>query len=99
MKFLLDTNICSAHMRRPAQMAHRFFQHFDQLAVPTIVLGELYAGAYKHSSSDRLVKLIEELLQEISVLDFDAQCAKQFGLLRGESLRLGTPFSTVDLMV
>ena len=35
MKFLLDTNVCSAHMRRPAQLAHRFIQYFDQLALPT----------------------------------------------------------------
>ena len=26
MTHLLDTNICSAHMRRPAGLAHRFFQ-------------------------------------------------------------------------
>jgi tRNA(fMet)-specific endonuclease VapC len=45
MKFLLDTNICSAHMRRPARLAHRFIQYIDQLAIPTVVLGEWYAGA------------------------------------------------------
>ena len=99
MKFLLDTNICSAHMRRPGKLAHRFIQYFDQLAMPTIVLGELYAGAYKHSESARLQALIEELLDEIHVLDFDSNCARQFGRLRGDSLRLGTPFSTVDLMI
>ena len=27
MTHLLDTNICSAHMRRPGGLAHRFFQH------------------------------------------------------------------------
>jgi hypothetical protein len=27
MSHLLDTNICAAHFRRPAGLAHRFFQH------------------------------------------------------------------------
>lgn len=86
-------------MRRPAQLAHRFFQYLDQLAIPTIVLGELYAGAYKHPASGRLLGLIDELLNEVHVLDFDADCAKEFGRLRGDSLRSGTLHSTVDLMI
>ena len=99
MKYLLDTNICSAHMRRPAQLAHRFIQYLDQLAIPTLVLGELYAGAYKHPASERLLTLIDDLLGEVSVLNFDSDCARQFGRLRGDSLRTGTPFSSVDLMI
>ena len=33
MNFLLDTDICSAHMRRPAILAHRFVQYTSQLAI------------------------------------------------------------------
>lgn len=99
MKFLLDTNICSAHMRRPAQLAHRFFQYVNQLAVPTIVLGELYAGAFRHSNSLRLLDLINDILQETDVLDFDRACAEQFGKVRGELLRQGIAVNTVDLMI
>jgi tRNA(fMet)-specific endonuclease VapC len=46
MTHLLDTNICSAHMRRPARLAHRFVQFIGQLAISTIVLAELHAGAF-----------------------------------------------------
>ena len=45
VKFLLDTNICSAYMRRPGKLAHWFLQFGDQIAIPTIVLTELFAGA------------------------------------------------------
>jgi tRNA(fMet)-specific endonuclease VapC len=60
MSFLLDTDICSAHMRRPARLAHRFIQYTGRLAIPTIVLGELYAGAYKHPNPSRLLSLISD---------------------------------------
>jgi tRNA(fMet)-specific endonuclease VapC len=99
MTFLLDTNICSAHMRRPAQLAHRFVQYAGRLAIPTIVLGELYAGAFRHPHAPRLLRLIEELQREVSVLDFDSECAQTFGRLRGQSLQTGTLTSTVDLMI
>jgi len=42
MTHLLDTNICSAHIKRPARLAHCFFQPAGGLAVPTIVMAELY---------------------------------------------------------
>jgi len=90
MRFLLDTNICSAHMRRPGRLAHRFMQYVGQLAIPTIVLGELYAGAYRHSNPTRLLALIGDLLQEVQVVDFDAACAEQFGQVRGRLLQQGS---------
>ena len=99
MRYLLDTNICSAHMRRPSQMAHRFVQFVNQLAIPTIVLAELYAGAYKHPEPTRLLGLIEDLLQEVHLLDFDASCALRFGQIRGSLQRKGISVSSMDLMI
>lgn len=99
MKFLLDTNICSAHMRRPAGLAHRFVQYPAQSAIPTVVLAELYAGAYNHPNPNRLLGLISDLLEEVSVLDFDAACAEEFGKIRGGLLRQGISVSTADLMI
>jgi tRNA(fMet)-specific endonuclease VapC len=99
MIYLLDTNICSAHMRRPRGLAHRFFQHAGQLAIPTIVLGELYAGAYRHSQSARILALIADLLREVHALDYDSACAEQFGKVRGVLLPWGITVATADLMI
>ena len=66
MTHLLDTNICSAHMRRPGGLAHRFFQYAGGIATSTVVLAELYSGAYKHPSPSRLLALIADLHQEES---------------------------------
>ncbi|HEX7379796.1 MAG TPA: hypothetical protein VF278_21910 [Pirellulales bacterium] len=38
MSFLLDTNVLSAHFRRPSQLAARFFQHSGRLYTSTVVL-------------------------------------------------------------
>ncbi len=99
MTHLLDTNICSAHMRRPAGLAHRFFQYAGGIAISSVVLAELYAGAYKHPNPARLLALINDLLQEVSVLDFDAACAEQYGKVQGGLLRQGITVPIADLMI
>lgn len=99
MNFLLDTDTCSAHMRRPAKLAHRFIQYTGQLAISSVSLAELYAGAYKHSQVNRLVALIADLLQEVQVVDFDAACAEKFGQVRGTLLQQGISVPTTDLMI
>jgi tRNA(fMet)-specific endonuclease VapC len=99
MSFLLDTNICSAHMRRPGGLAHRFFQYSGRLFIPTIVLAELYAGAYLLDDATKIIAGIRDLLQDTGVLPFDENCAEEFGRLRGEMKRLGVATSPLDLQI
>jgi tRNA(fMet)-specific endonuclease VapC len=100
MSFLLDTNICSAHLRRPGGLAHRFLQHSGRLFVPTIVLGELYSWAYHRADTANLLAQIDdELLVDITVLDYDRLCALEFGRIRGTLLRQGISINTADLII
>jgi len=99
MNFLLDTDTCSAHMRRPTKLAHRFIQYTGQMAISAVTLAELYAGAYKHSQVNRLLALIADLQQEVQVIDFDPVCAEKFGQVRGTLLQQGISVPTTDLMI
>jgi tRNA(fMet)-specific endonuclease VapC len=49
MSFLLDSDICSAHLRRPGLLFHRFMQHAGRLWISTITLSDLYTWAYKQT--------------------------------------------------
>lgn len=99
MSFLLDTNICSAHMRRPGGLAHRFFQYSGRLYTSSIVLGELYAGAYMLGNPTHLLSLIADLLQDVNLLPFDEHCAEEFGKLRGVLHAHGVAISPIDLQI
>lgn len=100
MSFLLDTNICSAHMLRPGGVAHRFIQYGGRLNnISSIVLGELYAGAYMTGNPTGLLALIADLLQDVKVLPFDDDCALEFGKLRGELHGRGIKVSPLDLQI
>ena len=99
MSYLLDTNICSAHIRRPAGLAHRFIQYSGRLAIPTRVLGELYAGAYMLPSPTKILVGIADLLDDIAVLPFDSACAEEFGKLRGILKQRGLAVNPIDLQI
>ena len=100
MSFLLDTNICSAHLKRPAGLTHRFVQHSGRLFIPTVVLGELYAWAYRRASPASLIDKIEnDLMSDVAVLDYDQECSKEFGRLRGLLAQQGRETSRLDLMI
>jgi len=100
MNFLLDSDTCSAHLKRPAGLAHRIFQYSGGLAVSTIVLAELYTWAYRRANTATIEQWIEnDLLPNVTVLDFDADCAKRFGKLRGEMLQSGISVPRMDLMI
>lgn len=99
MSHLLDTNICAAHFRRPAGLAHRFIQYGGGLFVPTVVLAELYAGAYHVPNPAPLLQRVADLLADVQVLDFDLACAEQFGVIRESLLQKGISVPTADLMI
>ncbi len=100
MTHLLDTNICSAYLKRPGGLAHRFMQHVGGLAMSTIVLAELYTWAFRRPHPDPLLRLIEQdLIADLRVLDFDVDCARRFGEERATLLANGAVVNPVDLMI
>ena len=63
MSFLLDTNILSAHLRRPAGLAHRFFQHSGRLYTSGVSLAELYDWVNGRRDPDPLRASVQKLLR------------------------------------
>ncbi|MGC8643012.1 MAG: type II toxin-antitoxin system VapC family toxin [Isosphaeraceae bacterium] len=99
MSFLLDTNILSHHMRGAPGLAHRFIQHSGRLAMPAIVLAELYAEAHLPKDPTPLLTQVADMLTFIDVLAFDADCAEAFGRLRGDLHRRGLVVPPIDLLI
>jgi tRNA(fMet)-specific endonuclease VapC len=99
MTHLLDSDICSAHMRRPGGLAHRFVQYAGGIAISSVTLAELFAGAYKRPQPAKLLSLIHDILQDVAVIEFDAVCAQQFGQVRGGLLQQGVSVPTFDLLI
>jgi tRNA(fMet)-specific endonuclease VapC len=100
MSFLLDTNILSAHLRRPSGLAHRFFQYSGRLYTSTVALAELFVWAHNRPDPTKVLTTIDELVfQEVSLLEYDRDCANEFGRVRIQLRRSGIEVPSVDLMI
>jgi tRNA(fMet)-specific endonuclease VapC len=100
MSFLLDTNICSAHLHRPTLLTHRFQQYSGRLYLPAVALGELYTWAYSRDDPSDLLNLIdEEFITTTTILPYNAEAALNFGKIRGQFIRQGIKFSLMDLEI
>jgi tRNA(fMet)-specific endonuclease VapC len=100
MSFLLDTNILSAHLRKPGGLGHRFIQYSGRLYTSSICLGELFVWAYGRDDPAPTLAAIRTLLEyEVSVIAFDEDCAEEFGRLRSELRKQGISVNTIDLLV
>lgn len=99
MSFLLDSDICSAYLRRPGVLFHRFMQHSGLLWISTITLSDLYTWAYKQADPKPISDKVQDFLRDVQLLPFDEHCALKLGTLRGSLLRQGITVSPVDLMI
>lgn len=100
MSYLLDTNILSAHLRRPAGLQHRFVQHSGRLYTSSVVLAELYEWTCRRSDPAAALAAVDKMLMhEVATIDFDNDCAKQCGELRAELRQKGIGVGALDILI
>lgn len=101
MKYLLDTNICVFVIRRKLQsVVQKFKQHPpDELGISTVTLAELRYGANKSSNPGKNHTALDSFLAPIDIVDFDAECAECYGVIRSDLERRGLPIGPLDTMI
>jgi tRNA(fMet)-specific endonuclease VapC len=99
-RYMLDTNIISELIRNPQGRAAKSIAKVgeDTICTSIIVAAELRYGCAK-SGSKRLLKAVEDLLGEISVLPFDVPADVEYGAIRSELEVSGTPIGSNDLLI
>ena len=97
---MLDTNIISDLIRNPQGKAAKRVAKVgeDNICTSIIVAAELRYGCAK-SGSKRLLKAVEDLLGEISVLPFDVPADAEYGGIRSELEAAGKPIGGNDLLI
>lgn len=99
MGVLVDTDICSVHLRGVREVSGRFLQHTGQLFLSVLSLGELLSWTLRAKSSPRYQHGLERFLAEVSLLSVDQAVAIKFGEVRADLLDHGRPLPTVDLLI
>lgn len=98
IRYLLDTNILIlVMMRRDAAAVERFSKLSAGLAaISSITVGELALGWEKSQRPKATRTLIQSYIDRLSVLSVDAAVACEYGKVRGELEKAGTPIGMND---
>ena len=99
-RYMLDTNVISELIRNPQGRAAKRIARVgeDNICTSIIVAAELRYGCAK-SGSKRLLKAVEDLLGEITVLPFDVPADAEYGAIRSELEAAGKPIGSNDLLI
>ncbi|MBR5110097.1 MAG: type II toxin-antitoxin system VapC family toxin [Clostridia bacterium] len=101
MKFMLDTNIIAyAKNNRPENVLKRLTQyHPEDLCISAITMAELEFGVCNSSRPDQNRMALLLFLSRISVIPFDADAAREYGMIRADLTKKGTLIGANDLLI
>jgi tRNA(fMet)-specific endonuclease VapC len=95
--FLLDTNAVISDFAGDRSL--QLLLSGGKISVPSVVIGELYYGAYKSSRTAENVARLVELTQKIRVLACDEVTAQWYGRIKNDLRGMGRPIPQNDLWI
>lgn len=98
MKYLLDSNAVIALLKGQSEFVAKLKRRRPQdFAISSIVAHELYYGAFRGQRVAENLARVEAL--RFPVLEFDAEDARQAGVIRASLMAAGTPIGPYDLLI
>jgi tRNA(fMet)-specific endonuclease VapC len=101
MKYLLDTNICIYIIKnKPAQVYEKFLTlEFGSVGISSITLAELNYGVEKSMQIEKNKEALLKFLTPIEIADFNFEAAIEYGKIRSDLEKKGTPIGSLDLLI
>ena len=101
MKYMLDTNICIYTIKhKPPEVIKNFLRHNpDEMCISSITYAELMHGVEKSQAVERNRMAITLFLSAITILPFNQYAAEEYGKVRAELERKGTPIGSMDMLI
>lgn len=97
-RFLLDTNIVIALFAGEETVIDHL-RISQAVFIPSIVIGELYYGAYRSARVEENFRRIDEFSSFVEVLPCDAQTAKEYGRIKNMLRQAGHPIPENDIWI
>ncbi|MCC6360014.1 MAG: type II toxin-antitoxin system VapC family toxin [Phycisphaerales bacterium] len=98
--YLLDTNHAGILLNRRAPLWRKVLEAGEvPVGVAMPVAGELWYMVFNSKRVDENTVLLNHLLAELQLWDFDARSATEFGRIKTELRGMGRPIPPVDVQV
>jgi len=100
MKFLLDTDTCIYALRQNKTVLGKLLSKSrEDVAVSVITEAELRTGAAKSTSAAKTLRLLENFLRPLGILEFGSNDAAVYAQVRAKLERAGTPIGPLDTLI
>lgn len=98
---MLDTNICIYIMKnKPKHVKEKLMQfNVGDVALSSIVVSELYYGAYKSDYVEKNLLALEHFLRPFNIIEYDLKASIQYGKIRASLEKQGCVIGGLDMMI
>jgi len=97
-KYIVDTNVITKLLRSDKR-ADELFEQADEIYIPSIVVGELYYGAYNSTRVQENLRLFSDFISQYGVLDINTSVAKMYGEIKSQLKKDGINIPENDLWI
>ena len=99
MEYLLDTNAVIALLENPEGALSRRLHRYApaDFGLPSLVLHELFYGAFRSQRRDRNLATVEAL--QFEVVPFEQEDARHAGEIRANLVAAGQPIGAYDFLI
>ena len=100
MTFLLDTNICIYALKQNEAVLGRLLSERPiDVGLSVITEAELRTRAAKSLSSTKTIRLLENFLRPLTVVDFTSDDARAYATVRSRLEKSGMPIGPLDTLI
>jgi len=101
IEYALDTNAVIALLSHRSERLSDHVQSLKpgRIGVSSVVVHELYVGAYKSQKVEFNLETLRLLFADIPVLEMDREDARSAGEVRAALARHGTPIGPYDVLI
>ncbi len=101
MRYMLDTNICMYVIKHKPERVFTKLQDIDpeDVCISSVTYAELVHGVEKSAAVEKNRLALSLLLANIEIKHFDVKAADEYGKIRADLERKGTPIGPLDMMI
>lgn len=96
---LLDTNVCVRILRGRKDALEFFSRNAGNVAIPFMVLGELYFGAGRSKNPQKGKVAVDRLAQILPIVNSTTEIMAKVGMLKSDLAAKGMPVEDADVLI
>ncbi len=101
MTYLLDTNTCIKYLNGRSDNIRMNLEsrNSEDIVLCSIVKAELFYGAMKSQNPEKTLMKLNQFIERFISLPFDDDASKNYGEIRAQLEKRGTPIGPNDLLI